>query len=82
MNFADFYSEIKEIVALRTEVDYIRDSWDDYGAKPGCDCGCGGDTFPWDAQADAFEEADLLEKEADERYDRLKDKWEVWTNRK
>ncbi|MGL5803176.1 MAG: hypothetical protein ACRCX7_11380 [Cetobacterium sp.] len=76
MSFEDFYNKVKEIIELQNKANDKRDQWDDYGARPGCDCGCGGDTFPWDAQAEAFEESDQLDREAEEKYEELKEYYE------
>lgn len=79
MNFFDFYSQIEEVIELRNEAERIRDRWDDCGAIPGCDCGCGGDMFDWEGQSEAFEEANDLEREAEELYCKLQDKFEALT---
>lgn len=47
------------------------------GAVSGCGCGCGGDTLDWEGQRDAFEQADELDKEADEVLENLRKVWEA-----
>lgn len=76
MTFDEFMEEVNKAYGLLEKAEWIRDSYDDYGAIPGCDCGCGGDTFDWDAQDEAYEEARELEYEAQEIFDKLREVWE------
>lgn len=77
MTFDEFMEEVDKANRLLERAEYLRDVYDDHGAKPGCDCGCGGDTFDWDAQDEAYEEARELEYEAQEIFDRLREVWEA-----
>lgn len=68
---------IDEIIELNTNVREIYDRWDDYGAIPGCDCGCGGDSFDWDGQSKAYDEASEMNAKIDELYQEIKEIVEV-----
>lgn len=77
MTFDEFMEKVYKALSLREEAYNIREFWDDYGAVPGCGCGCGGDTFDWDGQSYAFEQADELDCEADNILEDLRKVWEA-----
>lgn len=77
MTFEKMWSLVEEINGLERDAEELRDRWDDWGAMPGCECGCGGDTFDWDGQSEAFHEANQLDREAFELREKIRLAWEA-----
>lgn len=80
MKWEDVLKMMGKINELRDEANYIRECHDDYGAVPGCDCGCSGDTFDWDGQREAYFEADGIDAQADAILEELRCAWEGRSN--
>lgn len=59
---------IEEIINIKDEIKCIYEEWEDYGAIPGCDCGCGGDTFDWNRQDEEYKRADELKERIQKMY--------------
>ena len=75
MDFDTFINKIYTIYSMNRLAMNLRMSHDDYGAHYDCDCGCGGDTFDWDAQKDAYAEADELDRKAEDMLEELRQAW-------
>ena len=75
MDFDTFINEVYKIYSMNRLATNLRMMHDDYGAHYDCDCGCGGDTFDWDEQRDAYAEADELDRQAEDMLEKLRQAW-------